>query len=384
MRELVRISLFRNLCLDVEGDAATDTVSCRTARRVLFDGTLRGLALTLRDPKVVAHANLSDAQDLVYRFDVTFDRCRNLVWGRRNLTHLQCACQGSEQSTTDGADNVVERGGHVLIRFNAVELLDPTMDAEPNWRIKTFQDHLPNRAINPFDTHSTGMHDLFHNVTPFTDAHATTLMLQSTAMQQSRPFFKLICLLTLLAGGAACGAGPTPEAEPAAVAATKVSPESATPAGILQDEQSPEGVRNYTRVDATVACAGATPPEAMADLRARGFETVVNFRTAEERGATVEAGKAAAEAAGMTYIHLPFRDPTAEVTEAFLEAIGDPTNQPVYIHCGSANRVGAMWLIKRVKVDGWSVRDATDEAEMIGLRSAGLKEFALDYVGAGG
>ena len=94
--------------------------------------------------------------------------------------------------------------------------------------------------------------------------------------------------------------------------------------------------------------------------------------------------KAAAEAAGMTYIHLPFRDPTTEVTEAFLEAIGDPTNQPVYIHCGSANRVGAMWLIKRVKVDGWSVRDATDEAEMIGLRSAGLKEFALDYVGAGG
>ena len=28
-------------------------------------------------------------------------------------------------------------------------------------------------------------------------------------------------------------------------------------------EEAPPGVRNYTRVDATVACAGATPPEAM-------------------------------------------------------------------------------------------------------------------------
>ena len=39
-----------------------------------------------------------------------------------------------------------------------------------------------------------------------------------------------------------------------------------------------------------------------------------------------------------------------------------------------------MWLIKRVTLDGWSVENATAEAEMIGLRSEGLKEFALGYV----
>ena len=64
--------------------------------------------------------------------------------------------------------------------------------------------------------------------------------------------------------------------------------------------------------------------------------------------------------------------------------MADPANQPTFIHCGSANRVGAMWLIKRVKVDGWSVEDATAEAEAIGLRSVALKAFALEYVGAGG
>ncbi len=171
-------------------------------------------------------------------------------------------------------------------------------------------------------------------------------------------------------------AEPTP-AEPPAEAAP-------APAASMQDDAGPEGVRNYTRVDATVACAGATPPEVMAELKEYGFATVINFRTEGERGATVADGRAAAEAAGLTYIHLPFREPSAEVTEAFLEAVADPANQPTYIHCGSANRVGAMWLIKRVVQDGYSVADATAEAEAIGLSSEGLRAFALDYVGAGG
>lgn len=152
------------------------------------------------------------------------------------------------------------------------------------------------------------------------------------------------------------------------------------PAGPAQTDDGPEGVVNYTRVDATVACAGATPPEAMADLKARGFSAVVNFRTAGERGASVDAGKAAAEAAGLKYFHLPFRQPSAQIVETFLDTVSEPSNQPVYIHCGSANRVGALWLIKRVKLDGWAVDRALAEAETIGLRSKALREFALDYV----
>jgi hypothetical protein len=54
----------------------------------------------------------------------------------------------------------------------------------------------------------------------------------------------------------------------------------------------------------------------------------------------------------------------------------------VYIHCATANRVGAVWLIKRVLADGWDVEKATAEAERIGLRSPQLKQFALDYIAA--
>jgi uncharacterized protein (TIGR01244 family) len=195
-------------------------------------------------------------------------------------------------------------------------------------------------------------------------------------------FIYMAALVFAVSGVIACAGEPAPEpmestAPMAETNATTPAPAQTEP---TEPEEGPEGVRNYTRVDATVACAGATPPEAMAELKERGFVSVINFRTAGENGATVDAGQEAAEAAGLTYFHIPFREPSAEVAETFLDTVSDPSNQPVFIHCGSANRVGAMWLIKRVKQDGWSVEEAMSEAEAIGLRSEGLKEFALEYV----
>ena len=171
--------------------------------------------------------------------------------------------------------------------------------------------------------------------------------------------------------------GPLPESS---LADTSSAITENTTQNELDEEVVPDGVVNYTRIDATVACAGATPPEAMAGLKELGFAAVINFRTVEERGATVDRGWAAAEAAGLRYYHIPFREATAQVAETFLKTVADPLNQPMYIHCGSANRVGAMWMIKRVKLDGWSIDDALEEAEIIGLRSQGLREFALEYL----
>jgi uncharacterized protein (TIGR01244 family) len=154
------------------------------------------------------------------------------------------------------------------------------------------------------------------------------------------------------------------------------------PVASAQPEPGPAGVRNYTRVDATVACAGATPVESLPEIKKSGFVSVINFRTPGEEGANIEESKAASKTLGLKYIHLPFQTPTPAVADAFLKAVTDPANQPVFIHCGSANRVGAMWLIKRVKVDGWDVDRALAEAVAIGLRAENLKAFALDYLSA--
>ena len=147
-----------------------------------------------------------------------------------------------------------------------------------------------------------------------------------------------------------------------------------------QRETAPAGVTNYTRVDATVACGGATPVQALPELKKSGFVSVINFRMPDEQGANIDESKATAAQVGLKYIHLPHRTPTPEIADAFLKAVADPANQPVYIHCASANRVGAMWFIKRVKLDGWDTDRAMKEAETIGLRAPNLKEFALEYV----
>lgn len=148
------------------------------------------------------------------------------------------------------------------------------------------------------------------------------------------------------------------------------------------DTPVPPGVSNYTRVDATFACGGATTAEAMPELKRLGFATVINLRTAAEPGANVEAEGDAARAAGLKYIHIPFsaQSPQPGIVEAFLKAVDDKTNQPAYIHCASANRVGALFMIKRVLRDGWSADKAMAEAETIGLTSQQLKQFALDYL----
>jgi uncharacterized protein (TIGR01244 family) len=152
------------------------------------------------------------------------------------------------------------------------------------------------------------------------------------------------------------------------------------PPAQAQRETAPAGVVNYTRVDATVACGGATSIEALPELKKNGFASVINFRTAQESGANIDQAKAKAAEVGLKYIHIPFQTPTPEIAETFLKAVSDKSNQPVYIHCASANRVGAMWFIKRVKLDGWDTDKAMKEAETIGLKAPNLRQFALDYV----
>jgi uncharacterized protein (TIGR01244 family) len=142
------------------------------------------------------------------------------------------------------------------------------------------------------------------------------------------------------------------------------------------------GIRNFSRVDATVACGGQTDPAAMVSLRKEGFVSVLNLREATEQGANVDAARGAAAAAGLKYIHLPFNaaKPDEQVVQSFLSAVADKSNQPVFIHCGSANRVGGIWMIKRALQDGWPIDRARAEAEAIGLSSPNLLAFATAYI----
>lgn len=146
-------------------------------------------------------------------------------------------------------------------------------------------------------------------------------------------------------------------------------------------KQTVPGITNFARVETTVACGGATKPEAVPELKKMGFASIINLRLADERGAEIDAEAAAAKAAGITFIHIPFngQSPDPAVAERFLTAITAPGAQPAYIHCAGGNRAAAMWLVKRLAVDHWDVDRATTEATALGLTSPVLKQFAIDY-----
>ena len=141
------------------------------------------------------------------------------------------------------------------------------------------------------------------------------------------------------------------------------------------------GVTNFAKLESTIACAGATTAAAMPELKKLGYNAIINLREASEQGADIENAATAAKAAGINYVHLPMngRSPDPAVADKFLKAIVEPANQPVFVHCGSGNRAAAMWMIKRMVVDGWDADRAGAEATALGLSNPTLKQFAIDY-----
>jgi uncharacterized protein (TIGR01244 family) len=145
-------------------------------------------------------------------------------------------------------------------------------------------------------------------------------------------------------------------------------------------KQPVEGVRNFARLETTVACAGATSAEALPAIKKMGFVSVINLRLASEAGAEVEKEEAAAKALGLRYFHVPFAGkPDPAAADQFITAISTPGAEPAFIHCAGGNRAASMWLIKRLVVDRWDEERAVKEAAALGQTSEPLRKFAIDY-----
>lgn len=108
----------------------------------------------------------------------------------------------------------------------------------------------------------------------------------------------------------------------------------AAPVGAQVIKETVPGIRNYARVESTVACAGAITTEAIPEIKRLGYNSIVNLRLATETGANVEASTAAARAAGITYLHIPFSTakPDPGAVDTFLKALTTPGVEPAFIH----------------------------------------------------
>ena len=148
-------------------------------------------------------------------------------------------------------------------------------------------------------------------------------------------------------------------------------------------QQAGPAIQNFLRIN-TEICTGGQPTLAqLAELKAQGVTTVISLRTAGEAGFDGPAEEAEAKKLGMKYFNIPVSNqagPKDEQAAEFLKLTDDAKNRPVFIHCGSANRVGAFFMIRRVLRDGMTFDAAKAEADKIGLRSQALADFAKQYI----
>jgi protein tyrosine phosphatase (PTP) superfamily phosphohydrolase (DUF442 family) len=108
----------------------------------------------------------------------------------------------------------------------------------------------------------------------------------------------------------------------------------ATAANAQVVRQEVPGIRNFAKVESTVACAGAITPGAITEIKKMGYASIINLRLATEQGADIDANMAAAKATGIPYYHIPFNGaaPDPAVVDTFLKTITAPGVQPAFIH----------------------------------------------------
>ena len=150
---------------------------------------------------------------------------------------------------------------------------------------------------------------------------------------------------------------------------------------LAQDSEAPISARNFLWVNQDFCTAGQPTHQDLIRLKRKGVQSVLNLRTAAEDPGVAKEG-AAVQALGLKYFHLPVDSGrlTPKLGDEFLRIVSDESNRPLFIHCASANRVGAFWIIHRVVNHGWSLAKAEEEARKVGLRSRKLLEFARKYL----
>lgn len=126
--------------------------------------------------------------------------------------------------------------------------------------------------------------------------------------------------------------------------------------------------------------AGQPSPEDLALLKKRGIKTILSVRHANE----IDWDEAAAATKhDMQFVQVPFRgkeELTDAVFDQVLSVLRNKENGPTAFHCGSANRVGAIWYVHRVLEEGVPPAVAEREAKQVGLRNLDYLKKAQDYV----
>jgi protein tyrosine phosphatase (PTP) superfamily phosphohydrolase (DUF442 family) len=143
--------------------------------------------------------------------------------------------------------------------------------------------------------------------------------------------------------------------------------------------QALRDVANACQILPHVITGGQPTAEQLKALKEAGGGIVLDIRDPMEPRPVDEA--ALVRHLGMEYVNVPVRsgaldDSTLERILSVLRGAGERT---VFFHCGSGNRVGGALIPYFILDEGMEEQDAVDQAMRVGLRSAEMMEWGLDY-----
>lgn len=137
-----------------------------------------------------------------------------------------------------------------------------------------------------------------------------------------------------------------------------------------------------TQVDETVALGGQPSQEDLAEIKTRGFRSVINNRPPGEEPGQLdpEYERLEFEAMGLAYRHIPMTGATLTpaVVDRFREALAD-LPKPVFIHCRSGTRSAGLLMMDKAVNEEISGEEAARRAAELGFDISGLARFIDDY-----
>jgi len=143
----------------------------------------------------------------------------------------------------------------------------------------------------------------------------------------------------------------------AAMASCALPTRPPAPARPLASPQELPGLPNFARISPALYRGGQPTREGFERLKQMGVRTIVDLRGQIHREPL--------EGLDLKYVHVPsdVAHPDEQKIAQFLRIVGDPANQPVFVHGTlGAHRTGCYVAAYRIVEQRWSARDA--ELEM--------------------
>lgn len=140
-----------------------------------------------------------------------------------------------------------------------------------------------------------------------------------------------------------------------------------------------EKILSYLRISEAIGTAGQPTAEQFGDIKAAGYEVVVNLAMPDSPNALPNESELVAEQ-GMAYVHIPvvWEYPTAKDLEQFFAVMDEHRDKKVLVHCVVNKRVSSFIFLYRVIRQGVPPEDAREALLRIWEPNAVWQSFMDD------